>query len=104
MLAKHYRITRSEWNSMTEKALLMRGVYISLKHSTVSGFKTSVVIPKKVAKTSVLRHNLKRKIYKILENHLILKEKKAIVVYVNKQTGDFTPLEQELTDFLKKIA
>ena len=69
MLSKQKRISRKEFNQLYSSSKNLRGSFFILKYSKdIDLFKVSIVVSKKVAKTSVERHFIKRHVYTVFEN------------------------------------
>lgn len=66
MLNKKERISRKEFNEIFPISKTKRGSFFVLKKYNTPFFKASIVVSKKVLKSSVERHSLKRKIYDML--------------------------------------
>lgn len=109
MLNRKYRATRIDIESTIKTGIPLSGNVLYGKISRNNGEKATfaIVVSKKVEKTSVGRHLVKRKISAFLEANLdsIKKDfKKTIVFFVknNKAADFFMQAEKDLKEILVK--
>lgn len=111
MLSRKYRATRPniEETSKTGKSIFGKVLYakISKKEGEKAGF--AIVVSKKNEKTSVGRHQIKRKISSYIEKNLAKinpKFKKTIVIYIRntKERLNYEEIEKDIEFILKNTA
>lgn len=88
MLSKKKRISRKEFTEAYASLKNLRGsfFYIKANYSTQEELKVSVVVSKKVCKTSVLRHKVKRQVYSVFQK--LEKDKKIkgfFIVFIQQK-------------------
>ncbi len=104
MLSKQKRISRKEFNQLYSSSKNLRGSFFILKYTKNSDiFKVSIVVSKKVAKTSVERHVIKRLIYRAFEDlERSLSLKGGFICIVQKSPVNiYSLIYQELFNLLK---
>jgi len=111
MLNQKYRATRPNIEETIKTGTSIVGKVLNTKISKDEGEKPgfAIVISKKIEKTSVGRHQIKRKISAYLEENLSnLKPqfKKTIVIFLKKKIGplDYTEVKKDVEFVLKKVA
>jgi ribonuclease P protein component len=109
MLNRKYRATRIDIESAIKTGISISGMVLYAKISKQdrksAGF--AIVVSKKVEKTSVGRHAIKRKISAYLESQLTKMNpefKKTLVFFVKdaKSPNFYTQAYKDLVDILKK--
>jgi len=106
MLSRKFRATRPNIEDTIKTGLSVFGKFLNTKISRKDNEKLgfSIVVSKKVDKTSVGRHRIKRKISCYIEENLpkINKNTKKTVVFLTKKTEE--PLNyQDIEKDVKKI-
>lgn len=67
MLPKSRRLTTEEFLKVFKNGRKSASSHFLITHSTQGSNKIAVVVPKKVEKSSVLRHRIKRRIFGVLD-------------------------------------
>lgn len=102
MLAKAQRLNSQEVESAMRKGRRSStGLFSLYRLEGVSGGKIAIIIPKKVAKTSVLRHRHKRRIMSALRKITLPKDHLIITLRQDISRLDFTTLCEEVTTLLQ---
>ncbi len=107
MLTKSKRLSTALFSDIIEKGQSFHNPFLIIKvKKTDKISRFAVSVPKKVAKTAVLRNKIKKKIYSIIKNF----EKKIIlgfnVIFIAKIGVDklkFTDLSNEIDKIFVKI-
>jgi len=111
MLSHKYRATRVNIEETSKTGVSIFGKYlyakVSKKETDKAGF--AIVVSKKIEKTSVGRHQIKRKISSYIEKSLpniSLDFKKTIIFFVKKIEKPLTykDVEKDVDFVLKKVA
>ena len=111
MLNRKYRATRENIEGTSKTGISIFGNFlyakVSKKETEKVGF--AIIVPKKIEKTSVGRHLIKRKISSYIENNLSKINpnfKKTIVFFIKKieKTLIYKEVEKDVDFILKKVA
>jgi ribonuclease P protein component len=84
MFKKANRLTQVEFSKYFKIGKKHNSQHLTIITSELDGYKTSVVVGKKVAKTAVKRNLLKRRAYALLRKLYEEKEFKMVVVVIMK--------------------
>lgn len=110
MLGRKYRATRPNIEETIKTGNTIFGKFINTKISKKNHEKLgfSIIVPKKVEKTSVGRHKIKRKISSFIEKMLskINKDSKKTVVFFAKKTDepiDYPKVEKDVENIVSGI-
>lgn len=104
MLAKEQRLPRSSFKELLERGRTLSSAHFSFKYKKLAlGEKSifSAVISKKVLKTAVARHMLKRRLYVLLRRETVSRSPIAGVLFARSGAGDLS--FKELTGELQKL-
>ncbi len=107
MLARKYRGTKAGIEATIKKGQTLSGDSLYAKALTGDSPQFAIIVSKKVEKTSVGRHLIKRKISGVLENELTKISpdfKKTVVFFVKQSEGgvNFTKIKKDLLEIMKK--
>jgi len=109
MLSRKFRASRSDVENTIKSGTTIPGIFlyakVSKKDAEKPGF--AIIISKKIEKTSVGRHRLKRKISASIENNLSKMEKsfkKTILFFPRKieKAASYLELKKDTEGILKK--
>lgn len=108
MIPKKNRLSQQDFKKYLGKTRVLNGEHLYIRFGTVNLENThfSVVVSKKVAKTSVLRNLIKRRGYMILSDYLNKFPKGFIcMVFMGKGSSSisYATLSKELCELLRKI-
>ncbi len=112
MLARKFRLNRQEIEETIKKGISFNGFFFYIKALYISSRKDngfSIIVSKKVEKTSVGRHRIKRTISSIIENALFYKKQlkfNSFVFILKQKEKDFfneTGLKKDIEDVIRKI-
>jgi len=79
MLSHSRRLRSNEVLNVIATGRSLKGQYLSLRYITKSGgFRSAAVVSKKLAKTAVMRHRLRRSLYTALQNLSLTSEVQAV--------------------------
>jgi len=103
MLPKKKRITKNTFQKIIEKGIVVHGSFFIFRYLKQEPPQFSFVAPKKIAKTAVLRNNLRRKGYNILRLHKL--NSYAGVFFYKKEAliANQTEIKKDIELILKKI-
>lgn len=105
MLARKNRISTKEFPSFKNKGNRFSSPLFSATiYPTTTGFKASIVVSKKTAKTAVSRNRIRRQFYAIVETLLKKLKNSALVVFYPKTealTTSQTQLKKEIEETLR---
>ncbi len=109
MLSRKYRASRTDIEKTIKTGITVSGMFlyakVSRNHAEKPGF--AIVISKKIEKTSVGRHALKRKISASIEKNLLKikpAQNKVIVFFPkkNEKKISYSEIENDVSEILKK--
>lgn len=112
MLARKFRLNRQEIEEIIKKGISLNGFFFYIKTLNISNRKNngfSIIISKKVEKTSVGRHRIKRIVSSIIENTGFYKKELKFNSFVfilkqkEKKLFSETGLKNDVEDVIKKI-
>lgn len=110
MLARKFRLNRQEIEETIKKGVSLNGFFFYIKELYISSRKDngfSIIVSKKVEKTSVGRHRIKRVVSSIIENSNIYKKELKLNSFVfilkQKDSLDEEKLKKDLGDIISKI-
>lgn len=98
MLAKKYKLAEPEIRQLIKIGKKINLGWARITYSKDQAFKASVIVPKSVAGTIILRNQIKRKAYDILSEQAEKKPEIKILIQVfqKPKTDDFDNLSKEL--------
>lgn len=106
MLRKQKRLKRSEFNRIFSTGKKIHTPHFQLIHQPHKGFHVSVVVSKKIARASVERNVLRRRIYNIMKElnaHNVTQGAFIIVVKQVAATLSYQTLKEELLRIVGRI-
>jgi ribonuclease P protein component len=110
MLNRKFRASRTEIEEVIKTGVNMFGNFINAKISRKNTEKLgfSIVVPKKVEKTSVGRHRIKRKISSYIEQNIkqVPNDTKKVVVFLVKKVEkslDYEDIRKNIEKILKNL-
>lgn len=110
MLAKKFRLNKKEIEETVKTGISINGFFFYIKALHISNRKDSgfsIIVSKKVEKTSVGRHRIKRVVSSIIENNDLckreLKFNSFVFILKQKEFFDEEKLKKDLEDVIRKI-
>lgn len=106
MLPKQERLTTAEFDNVLANGRVVRNELLHLKYVVSQEKKFAVVVSKKIVKTSIMRHFVKRKIFNVLKKEKEVFPNGQFVIFVSKEilTADFDTITQVLRALSQKVA
>jgi ribonuclease P protein component len=108
MIPKKHRLSQQDFKKYLGKTRVLNGTHLYIRFSLTDLPNThfSVVVSKKIAKTSVLRNKIKRRAYAVVSEYLDIFPKGFIcMVFMGKGSSSlsYRDLSKELQELLGKI-
>lgn len=86
MLPITQRITRSQWDDFYQAGkIAARGEFLSIRVGTSASPRAAIVVPKKHARLSVLRHTIKRALYQSIAPYLNNDHPNIYMIFIHKK-------------------
>ncbi len=105
MLKKNQRLKRNEFEILLKKGKRIHNKHFVLTYINANETKCGVVVSKKISKKATDRNLIRRRVYSILGENMVLIENKHVSVSVKKSVLDikYTNLEKSIIEELSKI-
>jgi ribonuclease P protein component len=106
MLPKQERLTTAEFDNVLANWRVVRNDLLHLKYVVSQDKKFAIAVPKKIVKTSIMRHFVKRRIYNILRGEKNTFPNGHFVIFVSKEllACDVNTTQQALHIIAQKVA
>jgi len=106
MLPKQERLTTDEFDNVLANGRVVRNEVLHLKYVVSQDKKFAIAVPKKIVKTSIMRHFVKRRIYNLLRKEKDTFPNGHFVIFVSKEllACDISSTEQALHSLAQKVA
>ncbi len=114
MLKKRQRLSRIAFEQLLKHGKRMHGTYLTLLHlstesvsrKTPAGYVCGVVVSKKVFKSAVARHRVRRKIYEVLRSQSGHLSGKQVAVLLRPAAAGvpFETLQAEVCNLAQKVS
>ncbi|MEK7601876.1 MAG: ribonuclease P protein component [Patescibacteria group bacterium] len=102
MLPKRKRLSRAAFKTLGPSKRLTSEHFSVSVHDTGSG-RASAVVSKKVAKRSVDRHLLKRRMLAVITKHLLPHHSYVVYAKLGSERLPYNSLSKELSELLTKL-
>jgi len=108
MISKKYKLRQNDFKKYLVKTKVLSGQHLHIRFlkTKLPEAHFSVVVPKKIAKTSVLRNKIKRRVYSVISKQIKkFPQGLLCVVFLRKgsPTLSFKNLQEELQALLEQI-
>ncbi len=105
MLPRTRRLSTEEFQKAFINGRKFAGKYILVTHFPHGPSRVAVVVPKKIEKSSVLRHRMKRRVFGVLERFESIPQGSVILNCKTKQINEIShkDLVQGIIDDLSRI-
>jgi ribonuclease P protein component len=104
MLSSRFRISRKDWDAAIAgtRSFRLQNLQVRIKTSDAPRF--GVVVSKKVSKLSVRRHEIKRYIYRWVQNSADRIGNRTMVIFITKDRADMDDYGRELESLLYEVS
>lgn len=114
MILKNNRISKKDFDLIMKKGRIFNSDLFSLKifknveNKGFFGYKVSIVVSKKLAKTAVKRNKIRRRVYSVLNKELLKKtknfdNKNLFLIFFAKNGSEKATFEDQKNDIIKLL-
>lgn len=104
MLSSSNRLSTSLFKEIIQKGSIFHGDFFIVRYMNIAGIsRFGISVPKKVAKTAVLRNKIRRRVYSIIENMKDRINKNIKVVMIVKNGGEKASFQALQNDIEKNF-